>query len=55
MIADKESEFYKFYERLKEKSKHTTQCRVAVARKIAVKTHFDMIRCHELPSETKDI
>lgn len=46
-IADKNAEFHKFYKRLKEKGKHTTKCMVAVSRKIAVRTYFDMMRCHD--------
>lgn len=43
----KEQEFKDFYKRLKDKGKHTSTCMVAVARKIAVRTYFDLMRCHE--------
>jgi len=45
-LADKNSEFYEFYQRLKSKGKHATTCMVAVSRKIAVKTYFDLMGCH---------
>ena len=44
-IADK-GEFYEFYQRLKSKGKHTTTCMVAVSRKIAVRTYYDLLKCH---------
>ncbi|MBU0472081.1 MAG: IS110 family transposase [Nanoarchaeota archaeon] len=37
----------KFYYRLREKGKHPNVCMTAMARKLAVKTYFDMKRCHE--------
>ena len=43
--SDKE-EFYEFYNRLKGKGKNTRVCMVAVARKIAVRTYYDMLKCH---------
>lgn len=46
-LTNKEQEFKDFYKRLKDKGKHTTTCMVAVARKIAVRTYFDLMRCHE--------
>ena len=46
-LTNKEGEFKDFYKRLKDKGKHTTTCMVAVARKIAIRTYFDLIRCHE--------
>lgn len=46
-LTNKDEEFYDFFRRLKDKGKHTTTCMVAVARKIAVRTYFDLTRCHE--------
>ena len=36
-----------FFDRLKGKGKHGKQCMVATARKLAVKTYFNMQKCHE--------
>lgn len=36
----------KFYERLREKGKHPKQCIVAMARKLAIKCYWDMMKCH---------
>lgn len=46
-LTNKDEEFHEFYKRLKDKGKHTTTCMVAVARKIAVRTYFDLMRCHQ--------
>jgi transposase len=36
----------KFYERLRKKGKHPKQCITAMARKLAVKCYWDMMKCH---------
>ncbi len=36
-----------FYQRLKSKGKHANQCMTAVARKLAVRTYYDMMKCHQ--------
>ena len=46
-LNNEQEEFNAFYKRLKANGKHTTKCMVAVARKIAVRTYFDLMRCHE--------
>jgi len=46
-LTNEKEEYNAFFQRLKNKGKHTTTCMVAVARKIAVRTYFDMMRCHE--------
>jgi transposase len=45
-LAAKEG-FSDFYHRLKSKGKASKECMVAVSRKIAVKTYYDMLRCHD--------
>ena len=37
------TEFSKYYFKLKERGKH---CLVAVARKLAVKAYYDLLKCH---------
>lgn len=43
---NKGSPHTKFYERLRAKGKHPKQCLTAMARKLAIKTYYDMMRCH---------
>jgi len=37
----------KYYNKLKERGKHPKKCMVACARKLAIKTYFEMMGCHE--------
>lgn len=36
-----------YYEKLKDRGKHPKKCLVACARKLAVRTYYDMLQCHE--------
>ena len=40
------TQFYEFYSRLKNRGKHSKQCIMATARKLAIKAYYDMMRCH---------
>ena len=48
----KKTSIYNYYERLKNRGKHPKKCLIAAARKIAIQTYYDMIKCHE---EYKDV
>ena len=41
------TEFSKYYSKLKERGKHPKKCLVAVARKLAVKAYYDLLKCHD--------
>jgi transposase len=47
----KKTSISKYYEKLKNRGKHPKKCLVAAARKIAIRTYYDMIKCHEEYSE----
>lgn len=38
--------YYDFFHKLKDKGKHPKKCMVATARKIAIKTYYEMKKCH---------
>lgn len=40
------TEISEHYNKLKEKGKHPKKCLVACARKLAIKTYFEMMKCH---------
>ena len=42
----KKAQFYEFYNKLKGKGKHPKQCIMAIARKLAIKAYYDMMKCH---------
>lgn len=43
----KRNEISNHYNKLKERGKHPKKCLIASARKLAVKTYYDMLQCHE--------
>lgn len=43
----KKTDIARFYEKLKNRGKHPKKCLVACARKLAIRTYYDMLRCHE--------
>ena len=47
-LAYKRPPIYDFFDRLKANGKHAKQCMVACARKLAVMTYYEMLKCHEV-------
>ena len=43
----KGEEIANYFNKLKERGKHPKKCLIACARKLAVKTYFDMMKCHD--------
>lgn len=43
----KKTDIGAYYEKLKSRGKHPKKCLIAAARKVAIRTYYDMLRCHE--------